>query len=121
MMTEAVLEKEVCMSCGADVRDGTYYCYACGKPVVTEPDNPESVNASDTATIVDDQIGPKEEKTAKLTTAANERKKSRAGRRKPKQVVWEEPGDSSNRIFVVFSLLIFIIAVAVVYLTVFTK
>jgi len=120
-MAEVVLENEVCMSCGADVRDGTYYCYACGKPVVTEPagksDVPELSETGPTKGLVKS----KSDKSEKLATAAAERKKSRVGHRKPKQVVWEEPGTGSNRVFVLVSLLIFIIAGGVVFLTVFMK
>lgn len=120
-MAEAVLEKAVCMSCGSDVRDGTYYCYACGKAVVTEPDEPTVLEDSNNAPIADDLVTSNARKSGKLATAAAERKRSRVGQRKPKQVVWEEPGAASNRVFILFCLLIFIFAGIVVFLTVFLK
>ncbi len=117
-MAEAVLETEICMSCGVDVRDGTYYCYACGKPVVTEPamesDVPELSETGPTKGLVNS-------KSDKLAIAAAERKRSRVGHRKPKPAVWEEPGTASNRVYVLISILIFIIAGGVVFLTVFMK
>lgn len=123
-MTETVLEKVVCMSCAADVRDGTNFCYNCGKPVsnglaMTEP----LVDADPTEEIVPVLVKNEEKdaKTDRFAVAAAERKKSRVGQRKPKKVVWEEPSPSSNRIFVLFCVLITAIASALVFLVVFFK
>ena len=120
-MADAVREKEVCVSCGADVRDGTYYCYACGKPVVRESRVESEVQGSSETEANGDLANSRSDKSERLATAAAERKRSRVGHRKPKQVVWEQPGAASNRIFVLVSLLIFIFASAVVFLTVFMK
>ncbi len=120
-MAEEILEKAVCISCGADVRDGTYYCYACGKPVVAEVGEFNALEESEVASNSGNLIASKSEKNSKLATAAAERRRSRAGQRKPKQVVWEEPGTGSNRVFVLFCFLVFILAGGVVFLTIFMK
>ncbi len=128
-MTETVLEKAVCVSCGVDVRDGTQFCYNCGKPVSNgvEPTVKSVNDDSLTEEVVPEsspeeiETGEKDEKTDKLAVAAAERKRSRVGQRKPKKVVWEEPSPASNRIFVLFCVLIAVIASALVFLMVFVK
>lgn len=35
-MAKKLAKKEVCEACGADVRDGSLYCYNCGGPVTAE-------------------------------------------------------------------------------------
>ena len=37
-MAEAVVEKEPCVKCGAEVREGTTFCYACGGRVAPDGD-----------------------------------------------------------------------------------
>jgi len=47
-MPEAILEKELCSSCGSDVREGSQFCYNCGEaidagpppPAILKPDDP---------------------------------------------------------------------------------
>ena len=128
-MVEAVLEKAVCAACGVDVRDGTQFCFNCGKPV-SNGVVPAAANV-DEAVLSDElvsELSPgsaedaeKDEKAEKLAVAAAERKKSRLGQRKPKKVVWEEPSPASNRIFILVSLLITVVAAALVFLMVFVK
>ncbi len=117
-MAQAILDKEICKSCGADVRDGTQYCYACGKSVIAESEAEKLVRGVSDSLPLEESS---DNKGKKLATAASERKRSRGGQRKPKQIVWEEPGTGSNRIYILVCVLIFIIAGAVVFLTVFMK
>ncbi len=57
----------------------------------------------------------------KLAQAADERRRARAIRRKPKQYVWEPGDDSSNGFILLLSVLIFVLAAAAVLLTVYWK
>lgn len=125
-MVEAVLEKVVCAACGVDVREGTQFCYSCGKPVSNGL--APAAATLDEEVLVDDPVSERSPETAddsekadKLAVAAAERKKSRLGQRKPKKVVWEEPSPASNRIFILVSLLITVVAAALVFLMVFVK
>ncbi len=128
-MAEAILETQVCSKCGADVREGSSFCYACGTNVVTADspgDNPESapeleLSAPTPGSDLGDNGPGKTDELDKLATAAAERRKSRSGRRKPKKVVWEEPDERSDRTFVLVTLLIFLAAVTVVTFTVLIK
>ena len=50
-MPKAILEKEMCSTCGVDVREGSQFCYNCGEaiddgpppPAILKPDEPISV------------------------------------------------------------------------------
>lgn len=122
-MIETVPEKALCASCGVDVREGTQFCYNCGKPVTNGI--LEKVNNLEKVDVTNESISDKNqkpsEKAEKLATAAAERKKSRIGQRKPKKVVWEEPSQLSNSLFVLFCLLIAVISAGLVFLMVFVK
>lgn len=127
-MADSVVEKAVCLSCGADVREGTAFCYACGKPVLTESSDANivvgSIGEAETPEIENSDEKPvaaESERSDKLAAAAAERKKSRVGQRKPKKVIWEEPGAASNRIFLLVCILISVIAAAIVFLMVFVR
>ena len=91
-----------------------------GKPVIVETSE-DAANETEEASTALETIDSKTEKSEKLASAAAERKKSRLGQRKPKQIIWEEPGASSNRIFMLLCVLIFVLAAGVVFLTVFIK
>jgi uncharacterized Zn finger protein (UPF0148 family) len=124
-MPDATLEKQACRKCGADVRDGTSFCYACGadvSAVFEEPaPEPRIETVEETAPAAEPAVTdelPKEEKPA---SAAMSRRKSRRDKRKPKKIVWEEPSERSNRVFVLVTLLIFAVAVFVVAFTVLVK
>ena len=123
-MAEEPLDKAVCISCGADVREGTTFCYACGKPVTKATKVEDKViepAVEPLKTIEEKSADTETDKSEKLANAAAKRKKSRIGQRKPKKVVWEEPGAASNRIFLLVSVLIAVIAGGLVFLMVFVK
>ena len=126
-MSETVTEKEVCSKCGAEVREGTAFCFACGGRV--EPDEPsEQVNGG--ATAVDaksqaalDDLAKKlsgDDKTAeqedKLAKAADERKKARVSQRKTREFVWE-PHNDTPVTFIIAAAVIGILAVLAVLFT----
>jgi len=128
-MAEVILETQVCSKCGADVREGSSFCYACGTNVVvadSSGDNLESApelelpSPKPESDLGDNRPG-KTDKPNKLATAAAERRKSRSGRRRPKKVFWEEPDERSDTTFVLVTLLIFLAAVTVVTFTVLIK
>jgi len=135
---EKVLEKRVCESCGADVREGTQFCYACGKLVaapqdIAESDAPTSTDRK-TAPLSADDLPSVKEKTGSLKpldpafessapatdskskTAANERRQARLASKKPVTLEWQEPDNGVNILFVGVSLFFFILAGLVVVL-----
>ena len=130
MMAEAVTEQVTCAKCGADVREGTVFCYKCGGRVAGEPASEENGTApaidderaqaalDDLAEKMrsDDKPDVKEEKLAK---AATERKKARVKQRASRDFVWEPSGDVPNglliAVFAAFVLAVFAVVVTVVW------
>ncbi len=120
---QKLLEK--CAECGVDVREGTAFCYNCGKSVVEEiKDDPvaeqDAVPEAD-ETVDENAKLDEADSSARRASAALERKRSRVGTKKKTKVVWETPGPSADRIYFLLSVLLFVIALAVVAFTTFLK
>src|SRR2546423_10274098 len=99
-MAETIIDKTRCDECGFDVRENTQFCYNCGTRVDTESVE-ENRNGSSTQRVADGEAqAALDDLTArfkieeppvedKLARAAEERKKDRVERRKPKDYTWE--------------------------------
>jgi hypothetical protein len=141
---EAVLENPVCASCGAEVREGTSFCYACGKPVNGPPiDPPEDLeivqekeveaevpaaaeNAELAAALSKAETDAAEnaplerQNSENRIRAARERRAARNAKRKPVRVEWAEPADANGTFLMLAAAVIFVIsAIIVVYLEVY--
>ena len=58
MMSEAVQEKAVCWKCGAEIREGSMFCYGCGADL----SKPESIDgAGPVAELVQEELVEQEE------------------------------------------------------------
>lgn len=122
-MVTSPKKTEKCNNCGAEVRPDTDFCYNCGKPVgsgakmaniseqlVAEPRD-KGLDALEKALEASrSDSGARE----KLESAAAERKRSRGGKRRKIEVVWE-PTSPSKSYFVV-ALVVLVITLAVVFL-----
>lgn len=123
-MADDVKLLEKCAECGVDVREGTVFCYNCGKSVVAEAEVPQSetepeIQPEETA---DDTAKLEEaDSSARRASAAIERKRSRVGSKKKTKVVWEAPGPAADRIYLLLCVLLFVIAFAIVALTTFIR
>ena len=92
MMSETVIETAECVECGADIRDGSLFCYSCGKPVrraeiISErnDDEPKAEEPTpDEPKMVEQAIS-----RPPLKSAASLRKQRRAFNRQPVEVSWE--------------------------------
>jgi predicted amidophosphoribosyltransferase len=128
-MAETTLEKAVCEKCGADVRENTSFCYNCGHSfteAVKPANGAEQAEMSvETRTALDDLAAKfkieESESNDRLALAAAERKKARVAPKKKKEDVWEGSEGRSGGAFIVISLVIFLIVVAVVFVTVYWK
>src|SRR4051794_36872506 len=122
-MAETTLDKSVCEDCGADVREGTQFCYKCGHRVIAdEPEDTPHVtadtNGAEPAEISDqgraaldelaDRLNEEDaEEGDKLAAAAAERKKARIRpARKKRQMVWEPVDEGPGMLFIGITLLI---------------
>lgn len=133
-MSLTAVEKEICENCGADVRENTLFCYNCGSRVaetdpgpIAKPEEPADVGSSEAESALADlakkiKIEPPSEDEVKRSKAAADRKKARGGPRKQRQVTWEPADeDGPNRILLLVSLLIAVMAGAVVFVMTFWK
>lgn len=125
-MRKATVEKAICESCGADVREGTLFCYNCGKRVSDEPSDEDTSLAKMNGEAVDDEIAKRfrvdeDPPKDRLAVAAARRKKARVNRRKPVEIVWEPSDGSSAGIFVAVSIVITVMAAVVVFIALYWK
>jgi hypothetical protein len=131
-MSETALEHVVCEHCGADVREGTSFCYNCGKAVAPEmPPPPAPAANGSVKTASDETKAAMDDLTERLKTsevtdqnklakAARERKHARVRARR-NEVVWEASETGVNRIFIVLTLAIALLTLLVVLLAVYWK
>jgi len=124
-MADAVLTLEKCAECDAEVREGTQFCYNCGKSVIAPQSEAEDSNvkaeAINVASVDDTAELENADKAARRASAAMERKRSRVSSKRQTKVVWEAPGPSADRVYLLVCILLFVIAVAVVALTTILK
>jgi uncharacterized Zn finger protein (UPF0148 family) len=128
-MAEAVADKEVCQKCGAEVREGTVFCFACGGRVSTE-EAPQKTNGSVTELNVESKAalddlanklkGDAEAPENKFAKAAEERKKARVTQRKAREFVWEPRDDAPIGLLIAVGIIL-IAAIVVILLTVVWK
>jgi uncharacterized Zn finger protein (UPF0148 family) len=125
MTTEVKTELGNCSNCGVSVRENTFFCYNCGHRVADLPENGATdINEAEARTAlaeVKEKIEDDEKEVRDLETAAKERKRSRATKRKRTDVVWvPEPG-MSNAFTILISLLIATLVFSMIFLMVLWK
>jgi hypothetical protein len=87
----------VCEGCGADVRDGSLFCYACGERIAAKADEPEAtpeprgVAEPPAKEAITPPSPPLPETKPKLRSAASLRRQRRAFNRQPLEIRWERP------------------------------
>jgi uncharacterized Zn finger protein (UPF0148 family) len=139
MKPGTVVDKAVCEKCGVDVRENTLFCYNCGSRVagiepieerlaeVDKKVQAKDADAADETTAALEELSerikiePPSENEIKRAKAAAERKKARVNPRNTREVIWEPPDDSPNRILLLTSILIAVIAGAIVFVTLYWK
>jgi hypothetical protein len=130
-MAETVVEKGVCPKCGAEVREGTAFCFACGgriSPLEASPESNGSAKVLDmkSKAALDDLAQKlkadeaREEPENKLAKAAEERKKARVTQRKTREFVWEPQNDTPIALLISVGVVL-IVAVLVVLITIVWK
>lgn len=118
-----------CSKCGAEIREGSVYCYGCGSPVAEvakeefgeKPSAPEPAAAERSEVMSDLEL-------AHSSAVAQAPQRSRPTRRKPArvvepkvvEVVWQEPSSGSWR-FIVSALIIVIIGLVLVGLGLYLR
>jgi len=117
-MPKTAVETAVCDICGAEVRDGSLFCYNCGGSLVkvsptgaaaqaeTQVESePVKANGHSHAEAVYDPAKQRAEKPS--------RRKVRAANRQPVEIVWE-PRTGISLPFIIVSLVLFLLSIGIV-------
>ncbi|MFT3745540.1 MAG: zinc-ribbon domain-containing protein [Pyrinomonadaceae bacterium] len=133
-MPKTETAKEVCSKCGADVREGTTFCYNCGSPLAEqEPQIDEIVIPlieetpevdEKTKAALDDlaeRLKLDEDEDKKLAKAAAERRKARVSQRKSSEYTWEPSDDSSGGWALIAAIAFAVFAAIVVFIALFRR
>ena len=127
-MAETTVEKTACDNCGADAREGTTFCYNCGKPIDEQAavsGQQSAVSNGSEAAVSDETKAALDDLAARLkideptgedrrATAAAERKRARVKARR-NEVVWE-PVQGAGLLFIAATVFICILTLVVVLL-----
>lgn len=115
-MPKTAVQTAVCDICGAEVREGSVFCYNCGGSLAKgeEPDPiPPPAEPMILAEPVTNGRATHGEDPTKRRAERSDRRRVRASNREPAEIVWE-PREGVSWAFVVTSLVFIIIALAVV-------
>lgn len=119
-----VIEKVVCRTCDAAVRENTVYCYNCGSKLdldIERGTNGAVAVADENSKAALDDLADKlshgSESDSDLANAATKRKRARVVHRKRNEFTWE-PREDSSILAVFFSAFVAFVALVVVILLV---
>lgn len=110
-MAEIVAESLICNACGADIRDGSLFCYSCGETTNVTSDGKLEVTAAELEFPPENgsELRPAMAKPEKFRSAASLRKRAKVFNRQPVEYVWEKRTGPSS-----------LFVIAAVVLTIFT-
>jgi predicted amidophosphoribosyltransferase len=113
MMANTAVEILNCEACGADVREGSLFCYNCGSSV-TPTGVVEALKENPVIADVPAQERPP------LKSAASIRKHRRALNRQPVQVSWEAPEGPATA-FIVVTIVLTVGAIVLLALALYLR
>lgn len=87
-MSETLTETRICDICGAEVRDGSLYCYNCGGSVAKGSPMTAEAAVADQADRTSPELRAGGNGTSK-TVERRERPKRRVSSSSEKQIIWE--------------------------------
>ena len=105
-MANTTVTETACDLCGAEIRDGSLYCYNCGTAVPTKAVESEPVKAEAAPAVAETPAAvPETNNRPPLRSAAALRKQRRAFNRQPVEVSWE-PKEQTPMLFIIGSLML---------------
>ncbi len=123
-MPKTAVQTAVCDICGAEVRDGSLFCYNCGgslaKTEEPDPIPPPSEPIIAAEPLSNGSVTKIEDATAKRGTERPDRRRVRASNREPAEIVWE-PREGVSWTFVIVSVVFVILALAIVIAAVYVR
>ena len=116
-MPKTAVQEAVCDICGAEVREGSQFCYNCGGSVsILESIAPDPIPAPSEPIVKPDEKPTNGNATydpSKRRSERIEKRKVRAANRQPVEVVWQ-PREGMSWPFVIGSLVFVLIAIVVI-------
>ncbi|HUR99761.1 MAG TPA: zinc ribbon domain-containing protein [Pyrinomonadaceae bacterium] len=120
MMSETVIQTAGCSACGAEIRDGSMFCYGCGTPVAEVPVANDAMRVAESAAQSDSEVVALPGSRPPLRSAASLRKQRRAFNRQPVEVTWE-PRTGSPVSFVIATVVVVIGALVFLILALYLR
>ncbi|MEO5860063.1 MAG: zinc ribbon domain-containing protein [Pyrinomonadaceae bacterium] len=124
-MPKTAVNTAVCDICGAEVRDGSVFCFNCGGSL-TNLDEPEPIPPPAEPIVARDEppsngaVTKHEQEPPKRKADRSDRRKVRALNREPAEIVWETR-DGVSWAFVIASVIFVIIAFAIVFAAIYVR
>jgi hypothetical protein len=124
-MPKTAVETAVCDICGAEVRDGSVFCYNCGGSVVkaedTEPiPTPAEPIVAVAEPVANGRVTKVETDSKQRQGERSERRKVRVANREPAEIVWQQR-EGMSWAFVITSVVFVIIALALAIAAVYVR
>ncbi len=125
-MAETSVETPICNICGAEVREGSLYCYNCGGSVIlAEPVAKETPVVEFADPVVAPERNGRAKGSGNYDPARNRadrsnRRKVRASIARPVEVVWE-PRSGFSWPFVIGSLVLTFLALTVIFAAIYLR
>ena len=121
--TKAGAISDVCVTCGANARPGSQFCYNCGGSLAVTAELSAGPSAGDLALSTNGGAKADEILSAGpgLRSAASLTKEPKAFQRKPIQIIWEPSDSESNILLVLTAVLVLVFALGAVGLALYFK
>ena len=112
-MANSTVTEAACDLCGAEIREGSLYCYNCGTAVPEE-------HAETKTSVPEVAASPQVNERPPLRSAASLRKQRRAFNRQPVEVTWE-PKPPTSLLFIVSSIALAIGALVLLLIALYLR
>ena len=113
-MAGTTVTEVLCDLCGAEIREGSLFCYNCGTAVPAEAEGQAVAEPVVPAPPTDNNVRPP------LRSAASLRRQRRAYNRQPVEVTWE-PKAGTSVVFVVASIVLTVGAVVLLLIALYLR
>ena len=112
-MANTTVTEAACDLCGAEIREGSLFCYNCGTAV-------EAEHVETKTSVPEVSATPKVPDRPPLRSAASLRQQRRAANRQPVEVSWE-PKAQTSMLFIVSTLVLAVGAFALLLIALYLR